>query len=378
MPERHAQFVMKISKYCNLRCAYCYEYRELGNKERMSLTMLAEIFQKIAEHAGKHRYDSVTFIWHGGEPFMIPLEYYGSIGELQREIFGTKVACHNVAQTNLTVLTDRHLEFLKTRKFFRAVGVSFDVYGDQRVDAQGKLKTDVVLNNLQKMINHQISFGSITVLARNTLPYVKDIYRFYDKLGIKCRFLPFYLDAFEDQIMAHSITFDEVVAGLKSIFDEWVLSERATPVDPIDEYLDYAIAHVSGPRGYSRKESDVLVLIVNVDGGVWGEGEEYESAYRFGNLAHEDLDTILTSKGRRSNIERAENRLNRYCRNCRYFGACPGIFVREASPQQQKVLEESGCHVKEVLDHIVGTFEQTGLSDLISKHKPVSSTIIPF
>jgi len=271
-------------------------------------------------------------------------------------------------QTNLTILTDRHLEFLKSQSFFQALGISFDVHGDQRVDTRGQLRTEQVLHNLQKLIDCQIPFGAIAVLARNTLPHVRQIYRFYDQLNISCRFLPFYLSAFDGQIGDHAITHAELVAALKSIFDEWVGSEQATRVEPIDEYVDYAVAHIAGRGGrrYSR-ESDEFVFVVGLDGGVWGQAEAYENAYQYGNLAHESLGDILTSKGRRFSVEQAESRLDRHCRNCPYFGACPGSFVADSSPQQQKLLEESGCPVKEVIDHIVATFEQTGLSPLISK-----------
>src|SRR5262249_24096471 len=109
MPKRRvAQFVMKISKYCNLRCTYCYEYRELGNKERMSLHTIGQIFEHIIAYADANRYESASFVWHGGEPFLIPLDYYDAIGQLQREMFADKVPTWNVVQTNLTVLTDRH------------------------------------------------------------------------------------------------------------------------------------------------------------------------------------------------------------------------------------------------------------------------------
>lgn len=62
-----AQFVMKISKYCNLRCNYCYEYNELGNKQRMSLDLISRIFENIARNADE--FESVSFIWHGGSRF---------------------------------------------------------------------------------------------------------------------------------------------------------------------------------------------------------------------------------------------------------------------------------------------------------------------
>jgi uncharacterized protein len=370
-----AQFVMKISKYCNLRCSYCYEFNELGNRQRMSLNLIADIFQNIARHVIPRQYESVSFVWHGGEPFLVPLDYYESIGRLQREFFGDKIAVWNVAQTNLTVMTDRHMEFLKTQRFFRSIGISFDVYGDQRVDAQGRLKTDVVLQNLQKLIDKRIGFGAIAVLARNTLPYVAQIYRFYDQLQIGSRFLPFYMSASDGQIANHAITYAELVAALKTIFDQWIESEHATPVDPVNDYVDHAIAHITGRNGDRyRREEDEFVFIVDLDGGVWGQGEAYEPEYQYGNLAREDLGAVLTSQARRRANAQAELRCERYCQPCVYYGGCPGDFVADSSPQQQQMLEGSGCPVKEVLHHIVGALEKTGLTVPIRNLAAAAST----
>ncbi|MDQ1468949.1 MAG: uncharacterized protein QOJ99_429 [Bryobacterales bacterium] len=379
-----AQFVMKISKYCNLRCTYCYEFNELGNKQRMSPELISRIFENIASHVVPNEYEWVSFVWHGGEPFLIPLEYYESIGRLQQEIFGEKVAVWNVVQTNLTVMTPRHLEFLKSQKFFRAIGISFDVLGDQRVDTQGRRKDDVVLENMQKLIDHEIPFGAIAVLARNTLPHVKPIYQFYDQLQIGSRFLPFYMDASNDQIARHAVTYDEQVDALKTIFGEWLASDNATPVDPIGDYVDYAIAHISKrPAKHYRREADEFVFMVGLDGSVWGQGEAYEPEYQYGNLAQDGFGQILSSQGRRRSVEEAQSRTERLCRQCPYYGACPGFFVADSSPQQKRMFEESGCPVRDVVGHIVRTLETTGVAERITSRAAIleknpSTQLVPF
>jgi uncharacterized protein len=258
------------------------------------------------------------------------------------------------------------LELLKSQRFFSGLGISFDVYGDQRVDTRGKLKSDIVLKNLQKLIDHDINFGAICVLARNTLPHFREIYRFYDHLGVPCKFLPFYLSSFDKQIADHAISDAALVAALKSIFDEWIISPRATSVDPIDEYTDYAVAHIAGQHDTRYdKELDEYTFVVDVDGRVWGHGEAYVDEYAYGNLAHETFGALLTSKSRQRAIENTQRRLAQYCEKCPYYGACPGTFVADASPQQDRLLGESGCPVREVMGHIVGVFERTELNDTI-------------
>src|SRR5262249_21151336 len=224
---RVTEFLVKITKYCNLRCRYCNEYRELHNDERMDLEDIRRIFQRIAHYHDADDSEPIIFIWHGGEPFLVPLEIYEAIGQIQKEIFRGKREILNGVQTNLTILTDRHIDILKSGKFFAGLGVSVDPYGNQRVDMRGKLRTNLVFDNIQKLIDHGIEFAVITVLARNTLPYARNSYEFFDRLGIESKFVPFYLESFEQQILEHGLTGAEIAEAMVTIFDTWSASETA-------------------------------------------------------------------------------------------------------------------------------------------------------
>jgi uncharacterized protein len=366
-PVKALQFVVKISKYCNLRCSYCYEYNELSDKRRMSLPHLRRLFESAARHAAAHGLDSVSFIWHGGEPFLLPLDTYEEIHRMQQEIFGDTVPFWNSVQTNLTILTDRHIACLKEGRIFRGVGVSFDVLGDLRVDTKGKVRTETVLENMQKLIDAEIKFGAIAVLARGTVLQARNIYGFYDGLGIESRFLPYYMSANGEQVSDHALGYDEITHALKAVFDSWMASNRATPVDPIGEYIDYAIAHVTGqPKSTYDKRAEEFVLLVNVDGGVWGVSEAYDPHYRYGNILDEEIGEILASPARLRAIREANERMATHCAQCPYFGHCPGYFAGDATPEQQRLLTESGCPVREVIDHIVVRLAQTGVTETLA------------
>jgi uncharacterized protein len=236
MSRKTLQFVVKISKYCNLRCSYCYEYNELGQKARMPLDKIVQFFVNARNYAVSNEIETLLFIWHGGEPLLVKNDYYDCIGQLQGEIFGDELEYRNSVQSNMTVLTADHLQRFKDRTFFSSLGVSFDVYGDQRVDTNGKLRTDTVISNMQKLMEAEVPFGGICVLAANTLDEVESIYSFYDELGVACRFLPFYRSANEDQVGEHSLSREEIVSGFNRLFDMWLASDNATPVEPIDSY----------------------------------------------------------------------------------------------------------------------------------------------
>jgi uncharacterized protein len=359
------QFVFKISKYCNLRCNYCYEFPHLGEKARMSLDQIRTAFQNIKGSINELAIKSADFVWHGGEPFLIPLEFYEQVGLLQKQIFGTEFKYHNSVQTNLTVLTERQIEFLKTG-FFGDIGVSFDVYGDQRVDTKGRSRTDVVHTNIGKLISHKIDFAAIAVLARDTLPSIKKIYRFFDELGIDHRILAYYRSVSSEQAQRHGLDFDELFGAYKDVFHEWLASERATPVDPINDFVRYAIRHITGVSNdqYDRSSSE-RVFIIDINGDVFNVVESYESDFRYGNLFASSLLEVASSPGRARSIALSGQRVERFCHQCPYFGNCPGIFVANATSVERKVLEASGCPVRSMLDYILDVFERADLKDLI-------------
>src|SRR5207253_3151323 len=48
--NRNMQIVVKVSKFCNLRCEYCYEYPELGNRAAMSREQLAAMYRSLGDY----------------------------------------------------------------------------------------------------------------------------------------------------------------------------------------------------------------------------------------------------------------------------------------------------------------------------------------
>jgi uncharacterized protein len=363
----YPQFVFKISKYCNLRCDYCYEFPHLGDPARMSLDQIRAAFQNINVSIGQLAVDHADFIWHGGEPFLIPLEFYEQVNCAQNEVFGTELKYRNSVQTNLTVLTDRHINFLKTG-FFNDIGVSFDVYGEQRVDKKGRSSSDTVRANMRKLVEQQVRFGVIAVLARDTRSHIKQIYRALDDSEIEHRILPYYRSTGSEQAQRHGLNFEELVSAYKEVFHEWLASERATPVHPIKDYVRFAIRHITGVDDdrYDRSTAE-RVFIIDVNGDVFNVVESYEPEFCYGNLFCTPLQEISESEGRSRSIALSDERMQRFCHHCPYFGSCPGAFVANATSVERKILEANGCPVRALLEHIVDVFNRTNLRDYILK-----------
>ena len=310
--------------------------------------------------------ERVKFIWHGGEPFMIKLAYYEEIGRLQQSLLESHFHYWNTAQTNLTILTAAHIRFLKERRLFEEIGISFDVYGDQRVDIRGQSSTTRVLANMQTLIDNDITFGAITVLSQSTVDKIRAIYRFFDHMGVPFRVLPFHLETIEGQRESHGLTPASIANAMCDVFDEWLQSETATPVYPLHSYLDFAISHMKG-NGLScyDKDTEENVFVIDTDGSIYGIAETYSEKYRYGNIFEQTFEEILDSSTRRTHILEANARLESFCTTCPYFGGCPGFFVAEANPMEWEWLQQSGCYLREVLTHIISRLEKFGLDAII-------------
>jgi uncharacterized protein len=357
------EYVVKLSKYCNLRCSYCYEFEDLHKKERMDLGQIQKMFFNILAHTVEYNVKFIEFIWHGGEPFLFKPGFFREIGHLQVAIFGTKVTVTNTVQTNLTVLNRDMLSFLAERSFFDGIGVSFDPYGSQRVDARGRLRVETVIKNMQTLIDQKIPFGVITVITRDTLQSVSDTFDFFDTLNIGHRFLPYYRSANPKQAQIHSLTYDQVLLSYMQIVDAWFVSANAPQSYPIEEYMTYARRSVAGAvPEYFDYEQEEFTFIVDVDGGTWGVMGAYEPEAKYGGLFDQDFTEILAANCRQVLTDEIRGRTATHCGSCQYFGACPGKYVAQATIAERELIDTRGCIVKDVIAHILLRCEQTGMT----------------
>lgn len=361
------QWVVKASKHCNLRCRYCYEYPFLGNKQRMEPAQLRGMFQHIAEYyAGTSK--RMDFVWHGGEPLLHKAAYYHEIEGLQQEAFdGSGVAFTNSIQTNLTILNDEVIDLMKG--FFSHIGVSIDLFGDQRVNIAGRTVERNVLENMQTLKDIGIRFGCITVLSQETVAHVEKIYQFFDDIDTSFRLLPIYRTGFSGQQDRLAVSDIEIVDAFKKIVDLWFSSDSTIQVRPIYDYVAHVIRQAMGShsiRQYYNKEQAEVVYIVDTDGSLYSNGDAYEPQLCHGNIFFQSLDEIRQSSSYRQVVALAHGRLADACSPCAFHGACSGFFMAESTPEQ-RWLDSDGrltCGVaKPVQEYILQVMTRAQLID---------------
>ncbi|MBK8254852.1 MAG: radical SAM protein [Polyangiaceae bacterium] len=324
-----AQYVVKITKFCNLRCSYCYEYPELGNPNRMSIEQLSTMFKHIAEYQRAHSSDPrVLFIWHGGEPLTIEPDYWRAVfAEQKKHLQGIQVV--NDVQTNLMLLDDDRIDLI--RNGFNGIGISIDIFGDLRLNMAGRPSQAKVLANMDRLREAGIEFGCITVLTRRNVTQVEKIFRFYESLGRTFRLLPLFQGAFDDQHQGYEVNAEEVLTALCKVADLWLASPTKIRIAPITEQLTNVMyrSYPDYQPSYYDRRSFEEVTIVNTNGDLYSQADAYTPGRAWGNIFRSSLDEIFATATHEQSVREAESRMAGVCLHCEYFGACTGFPVAE-------------------------------------------------
>lgn len=366
---RVIQFVVKVSKFCNLRCKYCYEFEELGRQESMSREDLRRMYTHIRDYYAERdladgKRTEIKFIWHGGEPLLLRPSYYWDTFKDQGEIFGDQLAVTNLVQTNLTKLDQERIALL--RDGFDDVGVSVDLFGGLRVNAGGQDSQDKVLRNMQVLREAGVNFAAITVLSGANIAHVESIFRFYEKTKVPFRILPLFPGAWEGQVASFELTSGQVTTALKRMVDLWLESPNTVSITPLVRDVKTVMRYLAkdSPR-YFNKRSWTPTVLVDTSGDCYSYGDPYQDRnWTLGNLFRSPLRDIIEGPAFDKSARAAEERMAANCMKCKYFGACDGYPIAEDGGSYRELTPENvrRCVVeRDVLEHIERRLRATGL-----------------
>lgn len=359
---KRVDIVCYTSKLCNLRCRYCYELPMLGDRARMSLEAIAQLFTNVElglRDLGEPV--EINFYWHGGEPLLILPAVYRQIFDVQRRVFAGSIhrVC-NSTQSNFTIMDDERIALLRE---FDAVGASLDVVGGLRVDRRGADSQERAVRNVDRVRAAGIPLSGITVLSRSNVSHVREIYEFYRHRGMKFRVLPI-----EKGLYPEGQPFElgprEVLAAYCTLLDLWLADDDPVTIKPLDRFLCLVLHANRHPRNRVPEYDPVRpsVLLVDTDGSVYTYGERFGRSV--GNLLVTPLDRILASEAYGHTLDAIRARMRRTCDQCTYYRrACMGDPVGE-SCQDFVEYEEDGsvrCIVAHgVIEHLERRLRERG------------------
>ncbi len=187
-----SSYILKIASRCNLNCKYCYMYNlgdttYLKQPAVMSRQVVDATITRIQEHALRHGLESVTIIFHGGEPLLAGEDFFRHFVETANERLRPSVSPRFSMQTNATLLSPRWLDILAELKV--GFGISLDgppeINDLNRVDHQGRGSYRKVADAIQLINGSERPTSSrksaLTVINVESDPLI--VYRHLRDLG---------------------------------------------------------------------------------------------------------------------------------------------------------------------------------------------------
>ncbi len=171
---------------CNLNCTYCYylEKRDLY-AEVKDFRLKEEVLEDfIRQYIEALQIPVITFVWQGGEPTLLGLDYFKKIIEIQKRYSNGKTI-ENSFQTNGTRLNDEWCRFFAENKIL--VGISID--GEEhnhnhfRKTRGGKTTFRQVMKGIGLLHKNNVEFNTLSCVNSYNVQYAKETYRFLKRIG---------------------------------------------------------------------------------------------------------------------------------------------------------------------------------------------------
>ena len=376
--QPHFTVIVKTTDNCNMGCLYCYascptDYKSLvgiNKSDSMDLETMKNMVHKIA--AVNQPSGSTTFIWHGGEPLLLGLDFYKRAIEVEQSIPDHKFK--NDIQTNGTLLTPQYLDFFAENSFH--IGMSLDgiaaTHNFSRPYGTGRPSFEDTFAAVLEVKKRKLGGGVICILNRNTEPHLEEIYGFFKANEINAK-MNVQLPA-GAALHHRDLALTPVQAGraLNRLFDLW-FNDNSQPVIDIEPFTDI-MGNIGGYRNtVSKTEYPVVCLFRNKcaysfisvapDGGVFPCGRfSDEPGFYMGNINTNSMEEILASAPRQLFVQRATQVIES-CKPCDYRPICNSGCPDNALMTSGDMLKKDGfcamyklmfIHIEEALRKELG------------------------
>ena len=338
-----------IGAACNLDCEYCFylEKQALfpqGEDYRMKDGVLSSF---IGNYVASQPTPVVEFVWQGGEPTMLGVDFFRRVVELQRPFAGRKTITNSL-QTNGTLLDEEWCAFLKKEGFM--VGISLDgpreIHDRYRHDRSGNGTFDAVMRGLKLLQKHKVEYNVMASVARETARRPLDVYRLFKSEGVEfiqftpivervaeaserelglCLAAPAALDGTDRNtpVTPWTVIPEEYGDFLIAVYEEWVRHDVGKVfVMNFEWALNAWIGNPSPVCVHASQCGRSVVLEHNGD--LFACDHYVYPEYKLGNILADDLTHMIEKLLRSGFGVNKESALPKWCKKCEVLAACRG------------------------------------------------------
>lgn len=322
--------IKPVSADCNLHCTYCF-YLEKSSlypaykTHRMSETVLEKIISSYM-HTGQSVY---SFIWQGGEPTLMGLEFFQKVTDLQMKYGGPGVRVANGLQTNGTLIHNAFAEHLARYKFL--VGCSLDgpadIHDRYRRTNGDRPSHAAVLKGINALKRRQVEFNILVLVSQANVHRAQDVYRYLVDQGFNYhQYIPCVEFDEKGRPQPFSITGPEWGDFMCQIFDLWyprdIYKVSVRYFDSILQKLLYGTANVC-----TLENNCCQYFVVEYNGDVYPCDFFVKEKLKLGNILEDSWKLLLNSPiYRKFGIQKSQ--WNSACDMCDYFNLCHGDCLK--------------------------------------------------
>ena len=311
---------LKPTNFCNVGCEHCFLTVETRKeKDTMQQKTLEQFAITFSEMKKFYSQETLDIIWHGGEPLLMPTEWYEDASLFLDKYFGVY---SQSMQTSLIPLKKEFLPFVKKR-LGGVLGTSFD-FNSRKINGSWKEYERLYLNKLNMAREENIEIGIIMTVSKMELGHQKEIVKWFENNDFKsfrCERYTQYLHP-----VPNYVTNKDVSDWNIGLFDH-LLERISTGKSPIVEDIITAGINVAyrgrrGDRWGTTCSSDFFVVEPNGD--IYNCPNKAGNEKPMGNVAM-GWEGLLTSPERLRMIqEHTFEKAGMGCQSCTYFETCRG------------------------------------------------------
>lgn len=205
---RQINLLIMPTDQCNMRCKYCFH----GNREYSKKVMSIATFKRLVSIVSAN-WGNVQIVWHGGEPLLVPLEFYKEAYAYCKSI---NANFSFSLQTNASLFTQEYIDFFKSTN--TKIGISYDGLTNEKVRGN----TEKIKNNIRLLQANDIKPGAIMVVTQKNVNNLKAEYNHFKDLGLSLKLNPLFIDGEAKNNLELSLSEEEYSKSICELAKEWI------------------------------------------------------------------------------------------------------------------------------------------------------------
>ncbi len=316
---------------CQMQCEYCFylpkEPADTPQRHRMS----SETLDALLASALFCAVGRITFVWQGGEPTLMGLEFYRTVVARQNDLRLPHLRPHNSLQTNGLLIDDQWCRFLRENDWL--VGLSLD--GPAHVhDRYRRLAASATHERVEaaarRLLANEVKANAVFVVNDYSAGHAVEILEYLGELGFEyAQFIPCveWLPDQPGQPAPFTVPPERCGEFLCAAFDWWYPRTRALEPPLKLRWFDAVLAtYLDLPADDCTLAAECgNYLVVDYNGDVYPCDFYVEPPLRLGNV--HDLDRPLgdlLNSPRQAAFGRCKSALPRACNVCPWLRHCRG------------------------------------------------------